>query len=331
MRRMNFQLPVLVLLALVISGIAGCGSGATANDTADHRITIVATTGMIADVVRNIAGDRAEVHALMGPGVDPHLYRPKRSDVSRLLAADLVLYNGLHLEGRMSETLEQIASSGSRVIAVAEALPESELLDSDEYPGTYDPHVWMDVRLWMNVCDAITDALIELDPAGASTYTGRSESYRQELESLHDWAQRSIATIPKEQRVLVTAHDAFNYLARAYDIEVEALQGISTESEAGLQKIESVVELLVSRRVAAVFTETSVNDKNVRTLIEGAKARGQAVRIGGELYSDALGAQETSGGTYVGMIEHNIKTITRALGGSVPDRRSLEHAAAEQP
>jgi manganese/zinc/iron transport system substrate-binding protein len=321
---------ILVPAALLTVGfyIAGCGAGAAADDSSKATFTIVATTGMIGDVARNIAGDRAHVSVLMGPGVDPHLYRPTRGDVRRLLAADVVFYNGLNLEGRMTETFEQIARSGKPAYAVTELIDESHLLESDEYPGTSDPHVWMDVRGWMKVTGVVADALAEFDPEGEPVYRERSEEYMRDLESLHEWARAAIATIPQERRILVTAHDAFSYFARAYDIEVEAIQGISTDSEAGLRRIEELINLLVSRQVAAVFTESSVPDKNVRALIEGARARGHAVRIGGELFSDAMGEEGTPEGTYAGMIEHNVRTIVEALGGSAAARPAAGAALA---
>jgi manganese/zinc/iron transport system substrate-binding protein len=257
----------------------------------------------------------------MGPGTDPHLFRPTRDDVSRLLAADVVFYNGLNLEGKMSDTLVKAATSGRRVFAVTELIDEKYLLEPEGFGGHYDPHVWMDAGGWIKATNAVIAKFAdEIDPAHASEYRERGQAYLEQLQALDEYAHTCVTSIPFETRVLVTAHDAFNYFARAYGIEVQGIQGISTDSEAGLKRIESLVDMLVNRGVAAVFTESSVSDKNIRALVEGAKARSHEVRIGGELFSDAMGAPGAYEGTYVGMIDHNVSTITRALGGKAPKR-----------
>lgn len=282
--------------------------------------TAVVTTGMVGDIVHNIAGDRAKVHALMGAGVDPHLYRPTRDDVTALLNADIVFYNGLNLEGKMGDTFVKVARSGKPVFAVTELLSEGFLLSPPEFQGHDDPHVWMDPNGWMKAAEVVVAKLCEFDPDGAAGYKANGEKYLADLNRLDAYARERLATIPKDRRVLVTAHDAFNYFARAYGVEVMGIQGISTDSEAGLQRIESLVGTLVSRKLPAVFIETSVSDKNIRALAEGAKARGHDVRIGGELFSDAMGAAGTYEGTYLGMIDHNVTIIVRALGGEAPPR-----------
>lgn len=311
-------------LAAALLWSMGCEGDASAKDQrgeagARAEMMIVATTAMIGDLVRDIAGERADVHVMMGPGVDPHVYRPTRGDVSLLLRADAVFFNGLHLEGRMDETFERLAVAGKPVFAVAGLLPRDYLLMDDNAQGAPDPHVWMDVRGWMRVADIIVESLSRLDESYAAVYRERGDRLLDTLGELDAYAKRSIASIPPSKRVLVTAHDAFGYFSRAYDIEVQAIQGISTDSEAGLRRVEELVETLVTRRIEAVFTESSVSDKNIRALLEGAKARGHHVRLGGELFSDAMGMPGTYEGTYIGMIDHNVTVITRALGGTVPD------------
>ncbi|HRP63392.1 MAG TPA: zinc ABC transporter substrate-binding protein [Phycisphaerales bacterium] len=312
------------LLAVALLWSMGCEGDASAKDQrgeagARAEMMIVATTAMIGDLVRDIAGERADVHVLMGPGVDPHVYRPTRGDVSLLLRADAVFSNGLHLEGRMDETFERLAVAGKPVFAVAELLPRDYLLIDDNAQGAPDPHVWMDVRGWMRVAEIIVESLSRLDESYAAVYRERGDQLLETLRALDAYAKQSIASIPLSKRVLVTAHDAFSYFSRAYDIEVQAIQGISTDSEAGLRRIEELVELIVTRRIEAIFTESSVSDKNMRALLEGAKSRGHHVHLGGELFSDAMGTPGTYEGTYIGMIDHNVTVITRALGGTVPD------------
>lgn len=279
---------------------------------------ISATVGMIADIVKQVAGDKATVEGIIGEGVDPHLYKPTSKDVKQLQASDVIFYNGLMLEGKMGDVLVRMARTGKPVYAVTD-----EILDQEGYIITnesehYDPHVWMDVSGWIRAVDVVAKALGEYDPENRDFYAANALSYTRELDELHSYAEARIETIPAEQRVLVTAHDAFNYMARAYGLEVRGIQGLSTESEAGVKDIEDLVTFLVERKIPAVFVESSVSDKNVKALIEGAAARGHRVLIGGELYSDAMGPTGTYRGTYIGMIDHNVTTITRALGGEAP-------------
>ncbi len=300
------------LMAFVFMAAAGLFSATASSET---RLSIVTTTAMIGDPVRQVAGDRAIVESLMGEGVDPHLYRPNRSDVVRLTRADLIFFNGLNLEPQMEPALDRIAGTGKPVIAVAEAVDDAERLSPPEFGGHFDPHVWMDPGLWVAVAEAARDALTALNPAGAETYAGNAAAYSDRLLALRRYARETLGTVPKDARVLVTAHDAFNYFGRAFDFEVIGIQGISTESEAGLRRIEELVDLLVDRRIPAVFVESSVSERNVRALVDGAAARGHTVVIGGQLYSDAMGAPGTYEGSYIGMIDHNVTTIARALGG----------------
>jgi manganese/zinc/iron transport system substrate-binding protein len=327
-RNRLFSATVAALAAAALAAGSACerASDATARESSGPQgaakapYVIVTTTGMVADIVRSVAGDRAKVRALMGAGVDPHLYRATRDDVSALLAADMVFYNGLNLEGKMSDVFIRIARSGKPVHAVTELLPEEFLLAPPDFQGHDDPHVWMDPGGWIKAAEAVIAKLSEFDSAGADVYRRNGEAYIAEMKRVDEYARQRLATIPAERRVLVTAHDAFNYFARAYGVQVRGIQGISTDSEAGLQQIESLVKMLVERRIPAVFTESSVSEKNISALVEGAKARGHDIRIGGELFSDAMGADATYEGTYVGMIDHNITTIVHALGGDAPQR-----------
>lgn len=316
--------------ACALCFLVGCGSSGddssqsasddpTPSSSRSYPYKAVATVGMIADVVRNVAGDKAEIKGLIGEGVDPHLYKPTRSDVIALNGADVVFYNGLMLEGKMSDVLVRAARGGRSVYAVTEAI-----LDQGDYVLTdesehYDPHVWMDVKGWIRAAYVITQSLGEFDPNNKEMYLHNGAAYAKELQRLDEYALSAISSIPEEQRVLVTAHDAFNYMGRAYGLEVRGIQGLSTESEAGVKDIEALVSFLVEHSIPAVFVETSVADKNVRALVEGANARGHDLSIGGTLFSDAMGRAGSYEGTYVGMIDHNITTIVRALGGEAPE------------
>ena len=290
-------------------------TGAFASD----RLEVVATTGMIADVARALGGEHVEVRALMGPGVDPHAYRQTRTDIVAMAQADLVLWHGLYLEAQMEEFLQELDGVGT-VVAVAEALPKDRLVAHDDYPEKYDPHVWMDPDLWADVVIEIKDALAEASPALTSQLDANAEAYLADLEDVAAYASAALASVPDTSRVLLTAHDAFNYFGEAYGFEVLGIQGISTDSEAGLRRISELVDLLVDRNIRAVFVESSVSDRNIRALIEGAAARDHSVVIGGELFSDAMGPEGTYEGTYIGMIDHNATVIAGALGGQVPDQ-----------
>ena len=284
---------------------------------ADAPLKVVATTGMIADAARQVGGDLVEVTALMGPGVDPHAYRQTRSDIVAMTRADLVLWHGLYLEAQMEAFFHDLSRKRS-VVAVAEALPKGVLRGHDDYADKFDPHVWMDPDLWKRVVASVQSALSEARPEAAMTFATNAEAHLKDLDGLADYGQMVLEQVPAGNRVLVTAHDAFGYFGQGYGFEVMGLQGISTQSEAGLNRIGDVVDTLVERNVAAVFVETSVADRNMKALIEGAAAQGHAVKIGGELYSDAMGAEGTYEGTYIGMLDHNFTTIAAALGANVP-------------
>lgn len=311
---------MIMLKRIVGSMIFSLGLAALAlAGPAAYPYKVTATVGMVADIVREVAGDRAEVINIIGEGVDPHLYKPTRGDVAALLSADVVFYSGLMLEGKMSDTLVKVGRNGKPVYAVTELIDESYLLEPPAFAGHFDPHVWMDAGGWMKAVEAVAQSLGEFDPAHAADYQARARAYLAELAKLNAYAREAIGSIPESRRVLVTAHDAFNYFGRAYGIEVRGIQGISTESEAGLEDINRLVDLIVKRGISAVFVETSVADKNVRALVEGARARGQEVVVGGTLFSDAMGPAGTYEGTYIGMIDHNVTTVARALGGAAPE------------
>ncbi len=322
-------LPPLSSLTLAVTlALAGCGSGDPAGP-ADDRPLVVCTTGMIADLVREIGGDDLRVVQLVRAGVDPHLYTPTRDDVQRLAAADLILYNGLLLEGRMGDALQRLAAGGTRVIAVAETVPEHQRLSEPGSGGQPDPHVWMDVALWGHVAGRIGAELAELHPPAADRFAANTETLVTRLDELHQSIQQLVDTIPETRRVLVTAHDAFGYFGRAYGVEVRGIQGFSTESEAGLRDINELVDYLIERDIGAIFVESTVADRSVRALIEGAAARGHEVVIGGELFSDSTGPAGTWEGTYIGMMDHNASTLVRALGGTAPERGVYDRLAAQ--
>jgi manganese/zinc/iron transport system substrate-binding protein len=288
---------------------------------------VIATTGMIADTARQVGGDLVAVKALMGPGVDPHGYRQTRSDIVAMTRADLVLWHGLYLEAQMEDFFEDLGRK-STVVAVADGLPIESLLSHEDYKGRYDPHVWMDPALWRGVVMAVKTALSTIHPAGADIFERNTALFNGELDALSQYSQDVLSKVPEAQRILVTAHDAFGYFGKAYGFEVVGIQGISTESEAGLNRISDLVEMLVKRNIGAVFVETSVSDRNMRALIEGAAARGHEVRIGGSLFSDAMGPDSTYEGTYLGMIDHNVTTIARALGADIPEGGRLGKLSA---
>jgi len=305
-------------LLLVCAGCSGDQDYSTAGaaprqDTggrAGHdagKLNVLATTGMIADAARNVGGDLVEVTALMGPGVDPHLYQPTARDQGKLKSADLILYNGLHLEGKMVEVFESLARN-KRVVAVSHDIPEDQLLSWADSAGMHDPHIWFDVQLWQQAVRTIAKAFADSDPKHAADYESRSAAYLKELEQLDGYCREQAGRLPEAQRVLITSHDAFHYFGRAYGFEVVGIQGISTDTEAGLKAITDAVDLIRSRKIRAIFPETSVP----RAAIERVARDGQ-VQLGTELYSDALGSPDSPAGTYIGMIKTNIDTVVQSL------------------
>jgi manganese/zinc/iron transport system substrate-binding protein len=278
----------------------------------DRQIKVVTTIGMIADVVQNIGGNRVAVKPLMGPGVDPHLYKATEGDVTSLNNADIIFYSGIHLEAKLAEILEKLSERKTSV-AVAEVIPKGQLLTPPEFEGLHDPHVWFDVTLWIQTINVIVETLSKTDPEKANYFKKNGALYRNELLVLHQEVKDMAADIPKELRVLVTAHDAFNYFARAYDFEVKALQGISTESEAGVKDVQRLASFIADRKIPALFVESSIPKRNIKAVQAAVRARGWNTVIGGELFSDAMGDAGTVEGTYIGMVRHNIHTIHSAL------------------
>lgn len=302
----------IVFLTLSILVLSACGESVGPND--DGKLRITATTGMIADAARQVGGDYVEVTGLMGAGIDPHLYKASQGDVRKLDHADIIFYNGLHLEGKMGEIFEKLESK-KPVVAVASNLKEAQLLSDAAATGeaAHDPHIWFDVRLWMSAVEVIRDALAEKDPEHAEQYASNADAYLTEMEKLDAYARDQIASIPEERRILVTAHDAFGYFGKAYGLQVTGLQGMNTMSEYGSKDVSGLRDFLVDNGIKAVFIESSVSSKSIESVIEGAKKLGHEVVIGGELFSDAMGDAGTPEGTYLGMVKHNVDAIVEAL------------------
>lgn len=307
MMRKILKVSVVVACFALIAACAG-------NDEqqADGKLRVTATIGMITDVVRNIGGEHVEVTGLMGTGVDPHLYRASQGDIQRLEQANIIFYNGLFLEGRMIEILEKMADTKPS-IAVTDSIERSKLRPDDEIENEYDPHVWFDVSLWMTVTETIRDTLVAYDPDHAEYYESNAAAYLEQLDELHEEVKTKIASIPKQGRILVTAHDAFGYFGEAYDIEVIGLQGMNTASEAGTRDVTNLRDYIIEHEIKAVFIESSVSRRAIDAVIQGAKQLGHDIEIGGELFSDAMGEEGTLEGTYIGMVRHNVNTITDAL------------------
>lgn len=273
-------------------------------------VHVVCTTGMVADLVRNIGGSYVRVTQLMKAGVDPHLYKASPGDIKSLSEADIICFSGQHLEGKMSDVLKRLGKT-RRSVAVTDGIDTKLLLHNEE--GVVDPHLWFDVSLWQQAAKRVCDELCNFDVTHAAEYRQAAAAYDKELGKLHQYAAEQLAGIDKNRRVLVTAHDAFQYFGKAYQLEVKSIQGISTESEASVKQVNDLVAFIVQRKIKAVFVESSVSEKNIKALVEGCKARGHSIEIGGELYSDAPGADGTPDGTYIGMVKHNVDTIVKAL------------------
>ena len=301
----------LALLALTLGACADTPGRATP-DFSNRRVRVTTTVNMVTDLVRQVGGERVEVTGLMGPGVDPHLYKASAGDVRRLTTADVTFYGGLHLEGKMAEILEKLERFHPSH-AVFESIPESRLLHPDDMQGNPDPHVWLDVTLWKTAAQSVRDHLQDLDPTHANVYDRNTTRYLRELDELDTWIQARIATVPETQRVMITAHDAFGYFGRRYGIEVRGLQGLSTTAEAGTRDVRNLADFIAQRRIPAIFVESSVPRRAVEAVQAAVRARGRPLEIGGELFADAAGEEGTPEGTYVGMIRHNVNTIVRAL------------------
>lgn len=305
---------ILGILLIIASTafLPSCEQQDKSKKRGDGQLNVVVTVGMIADIAQIVGGDHVKMTGLMGPGIDPHLYKATAGDVSRLSGADVIFYNGLHLEAKMADVLQRM-SGQTITVAVTEGIDRSILLTPPEFEGAIDPHVWFDVRLWKKAVEIIRDTLIEADAKHAESYGRNSKDYLAKLDELHEYVKTQAKRVPENQRVLVTAHDAFNYFGRAYGFQVRGLQGISTVSEAGTADIQELAKFIVQRRIPAMFVETSVSSRNIEAVQAAVKSRGFDVEIGGKLFSDAMGDPGTPEGTYIGMVRHNIDTIVKSL------------------
>lgn len=300
----------VLVLALLLSA---CATEADVNS--NGKLNIVTTTGMIADIAKNVGGEYVDVIALMGPGVDPHLYKASEGDVRRLQEANLIFYSGLHLEAQLGEVLEKMNDFGIRTVAVTDKIDRTILLANPQYPDQYDPHVWFDVTMWMKAVEQVQETLSETDPSHRSEYEANAQAFLAQLEELHQYVLSQAETVPTEKRVIITAHDAFSYFGRAYGFEVRGLQGISTEAQAGTADVQDLASFIVENQIPAIFVESSVPQRNVEAVQAAVQAQGFDVQIGGSLFSDAMGSEGTPEGTYIGMVRHNIDTIVAALKG----------------
>lgn len=303
----------LLLAGTFLAGFWPLAGKAEPQASPEKPVQVVATIGMVADLVKQVGGDRVEVQQLMGPGIDPHLYKPTAADAGRLAQADVIFYSGLMLEGRMGDLFTRLARRGQPVFAVTESIPKNQLLQPEDYEGHYDPHVWFDVTLWKETLPIIVEGLSAVDPEGRSAYEAGADATRQRLDALQAFCMEQAARLPAEKRILVTSHDAYSYFGRAYGFKVVGLQGISTLAEAALADRAALVDFIREQNVPAIFVESSVNPAAMQQVAEDAK-----VRIGGELFSDAMGAPgEMRGGldvgSYEGMVRYNMQTIVEAL------------------
>ena len=307
---------IYISLCLIVILIGtGCDPKEQPDASTEGKLRVVTTIGMITDIVKNVGGERVDVVGMMGPGVDPHLYKPTARDVQRLSSAHLIFYNGLHLESKTGDVLSKM-SGDTKTVAVTESVDQNLLLKPPEFEGQYDPHLWFDVKLWMKAVGKVRNTLSEFDPDNAVMYWTNAERYLVKLMELHEYVKTQAARIPSEQRVLVTAHDAFNYFGKAYGFEVRGLQGISTATEAGIADVQELATFIAERRIPAIFVESSVSSKSLEAVKAAVKSKGFNVEIGGELFSDAMGNAGTPEGTYIGMVRHNIDTIVNALTGA---------------
>ena len=314
-RRSSLRIVAVLATIGVASALTGCGQqvvGEARVDVSGRTIEVVTTTGMITAIVENVGGGRVEVTGLMGPGIDPHLYKASEGDVIELAEADVVFYNGLHLEAKLAEVFERMRGR-ARTVAVTDSIPRGKLLAPPAFAGAYDPHVWFDVTLWMKAAEHVRDSLVALDAEHAPLYRKNARAYLRQLRELDAYVRRQAAKVPRERRVIVTAHDAFNYFGRAYGFEVRGLQGISTAAEAGTADVRRLAEFIAERRIPAIFVESSVSPRAIEAVREAVRSRGFEVEIGEQLFSDAMGDPDTPEGTYVGMVRHNIDAIVTGL------------------
>lgn len=305
------------LLGMMLMSVFVMTTACQPADRTDYagKLRLTCTTSIVGDLVASIAGERAVVKSLMGPGVDPHLYKAKASDVEHLIEADVLFYNGLHLEAKMGDIFEKLADT-RQTVAVAGTIPATELVSKGSHP---DPHVWFDLILWQQAAEVVRDALVAADPEGAEYYSTRAADYTAELDALHEWVQARIATVPKDNRMLATAHDAFSYFGRRYGLEVSSIQGISTASEASTKDVSNLARSLAAQHIPAIFVESSIPQRTIQAVVDAARAQGWELTIGGELYSDALGTPGGPDDTLIAVVRHNVNTIVSALGGT-PDK-----------
>lgn len=308
------RIKYFAILLLLLVTAAGCSSPASGADPSADGLKIVTTTSMITDITQQVAGDHASVTGLMGAGIDPHLYVASEGDVTALQEADIIFHNGLFLEAQMEDIFTQLAERKT-VVAVAGTIDPSRLLPWANYADEYDPHVWFDVSLWMQATATVRDTLMEVDATNAADYEANATAYLTELGELDAYVKEQANRVPAEQRILVTAHDAFHYFGRAYGFDVRGLQGISTASEAGTADVQALADFIVEKQLPAIFVESSVPVRTIEALQAAVRAKGFEVAIGGQLFSDAMGDPGTPEGTYIGMVRHNIDTIVGALLG----------------
>jgi manganese/zinc/iron transport system substrate-binding protein len=309
---MTLQPRKLVFISVLVVTFA-CGGPPKGTGEASGRLRVVATTSIVGDLARAIGGDVIELETLMGAGVDPHLYKPSAGDVRKMASAQVLVYNGLHLEGKMTEVLAEMGTRGVETVAVAECITPDRLLPIEGFETMHDPHIWFDVLLWTEAAACLENALVRIDPEHAEDYKIRGQTFIHDLEQLDGWVREKVASLPDERRVLVTAHDAFSYFGRSYEVEVRGLLGVSTAAEAGTADVQELAAFLADRGLPAVFVESSVPPRYVEALTEAVKARSGEVAIGGSLYSDALGSPGGPADTYVGMVKTNVETIVGAL------------------
>lgn len=308
---MKKYISVISIILLISMAIVGCGE--EASKESNGNLNIVATTTMLADAVEVIGGDKVNVEGLMGPGIDPHLYKASAGDVNKMQGADLIIYNGLHLEGKMAEIFENMKEQNIKTVGAAEVISEDKLIATEYSSGSYDPHVWFNVELWIEVVQEVEKTLSEMDKENSEFYKSNTEEYIKELEELNDYVQERAEEVDENKRVLVTAHDAFGYLGDRYGFEVKGLQGLSTATEAGTADVKNLADFIAEKEIPAIFIESSVPPKNIEALQDAVLSRGFEVEIGGELFSDSLGDPDSEEGTYIGTVRHNIDTIVNAL------------------
>lgn len=299
----------IILILSLSFALISCKNETKQND----KLNVVTTTTMITDLLVNIGGDAINIQGLMGSGVDPHLYKASEGDVTKLANADLIFYNGLHLEGKLVEVFEKMGSRNIKTVAVSDVIDKSTLIGSEYFASNYDPHIWFDITYWEQVTQFVVDKLSEAVPEKQAVFEANGESYLKQLNDLKIEINSTINTLQQDNRILVTAHDAFNYFGKAFNFEVVGLQGLSTATEAGVQDVQKLATFIIDKKVKAIFVESSVPKRTIEALQEAVKSKGHDVKIGGTLYSDALGDAGTIEGTYIGMFKYNVNTIVNAL------------------